>query len=641
MASKVDLETLVLRLEADIKQYQKEMRKAVGEQKKSTRKIVSSNKDIAASFQRTAQSVAVLHGPLGGVASRFSSFATLVRGSGLAMAGFAVVAATVTLGVKHMISQFAKAEVAFKTTQGLLKATEFSAGKTAHQLEALARDIGLGTLASTSEVREAIGILLTFRTVHGQTFNRAMRAAQDMAASGFGNIKTNIVQLGKALENPREGLTALKRIGVDFQPVQKQMIIRLMETGRLMQAQKLILAGVERQMKGTAAEAAKTLSGEFDTLLESSQFLFEHWGSQIVRATRLASAIKAVADQVKAMNDNSPEAVIKRNQDLINSINKKNQASTSFGRGMNGFFAWVDGDDAAIKKAMSDIETARTKIKKMRDEELEAQRKSEIAQRKMREAQVAGVTTELKEMVRKKGLTAEQLMLEEQLAKAGVEGRTKEGQIIADLVRKYMELAETKKRSASASKKAQKDAIKALSEEMKAAQRQAEFFGNAVSGALSDMIFEGKSATEVIRNLGITIAKAALQRVLVGNGPLGGGGSGAPGILTGLFSGMKLFSRGASFNKGAVQAFADGGVVRSPTAFPMRNGTGMMGERGPEAIMPLKRGADGSLGVRMHGSGGMVNNFYIQTQDAQSFMKSEGQIAAMVSRAVSRGQRNL
>ena len=66
-----------------------------------------------------------------------------------------------------------------------------------------------------------------------------------------------------------------------------------------------------------------------------------------------------------------------------------------------------------------------------------------------------------------------------------------------------------------------------------------------------------------------------------------------------------------------------------------------MGEAGPEAIMPLSRGSDGKLGVRMDGGGRPVTVVMnISTPDAQSFQKSRSQIAAQMTRALGRGQRN-
>ena len=68
-----------------------------------------------------------------------------------------------------------------------------------------------------------------------------------------------------------------------------------------------------------------------------------------------------------------------------------------------------------------------------------------------------------------------------------------------------------------------------------------------------------------------------------------------------MISGILPFADGAAFSQGRVMPFARGGVVTAPTQFPMRGGTGLMGEAGPEAILPLSRGADGSLGVRSQG----------------------------------------
>ena len=87
--------------------------------------------------------------------------------------------------------------------------------------------------------------------------------------------------------------------------------------------------------------------------------------------------------------------------------------------------------------------------------------------------------------------------------------------------------------------------------------------------------------------------------------------------------------------------FAKGGVVSSATTFPMRGGTGLMGEAGPEAIMPLRRGPDGSLGVASQGGGGAVSvTMNISTPDVQGFRQSRSQVAAEMSRALSRGARN-
>ena len=119
------------------------------------------------------------------------------------------------------------------------------------------------------------------------------------------------------------------------------------------------------------------------------------------------------------------------------------------------------------------------------------------------------------------------------------------------------------------------------------------------------------------------------------------------GLLTqgigGLVQGILPFANGAPFSSGRVMSFADGGVVSQATHFGMRGGMGVMGEAGPEAIMPLARGPDGKLGVKAGGGGGggsatVVMN--ITTPDVAGFQRSRGQIAAQMSRALSAGQKN-
>lgn len=110
--------------------------------------------------------------------------------------------------------------------------------------------------------------------------------------------------------------------------------------------------------------------------------------------------------------------------------------------------------------------------------------------------------------------------------------------------------------------------------------------------------------------------------------------------LNAAVSSVMPFADGASFSQGRVMPFAKGGVVSSPTSFPMRGGTGLMGEAGPEAIMPLSRGADGRLGVRTQGGGAVTVNMTINTPDVPGFQRSQGQIATQMARAIGRSQRN-
>lgn len=157
--------------------------------------------------------------------------------------------------------------------------------------------------------------------------------------------------------------------------------------------------------------------------------------------------------------------------------------------------------------------------------------------------------------------------------------------------------------------------------------------------AFDGVVLDGMSlsgALDVLKNSMIQTAYAAAIKPVTDHF-----GGMLANTVGGLVKGILPFADGGSFAQGRVMPFANGGVVSSPTMFPMRGGTGLMGEAGPEAIMPLARGADGKLGVRTQGGGRAVNVVMnINTPDVQGFRRSQGQIAAQMSRALGRGNRN-
>jgi hypothetical protein len=127
-------------------------------------------------------------------------------------------------------------------------------------------------------IKEGQALLLTFKSVSadankvGGVFDRATKAAIDLAAAGFGSVTTNAVQLGKALEDPIKGLAALGKSGVTFTAEQKELIKTLVETGRVAEAQEIILKAVETQVGGTAeatANASDRMKVAFSQLQES------------------------------------------------------------------------------------------------------------------------------------------------------------------------------------------------------------------------------------------------------------------------------------------------------------------------------------------------------------------------------------
>lgn len=169
-------------------------------------------------------------------------------------------------------------------------------------------------------------------------------------------------------------------------------------------------------------------------------------------------------------------------------------------------------------------------------------------------------------------------------------------------------------------------------------KKASEGFGTSLTTAFSRAVFDGRKLSDVMKNLALSLSRQALSSALK---PVE---QGLGSLLGQAVGGLFANAHGNLFSAGRPVPFADGGVVGGPTLFPLRGGgLGLMGEAGPEAIMPLARGPDGRLGVRAGGGGrgAMTVNVNIQTRDAESFLRSRSQVASVVARAAERGGRNL
>src|SRR4051812_2994167 len=165
----------------------------------------------------------------------------------------------------------------------------------------------------------------------------------------------------------------------------------------------------------------------------------------------------------------------------------------------------------------------------------------------------------------------------------------------------------------------------------------------AMSTAFTQGVSGAKQLDDVLKSLALRVSSLALTQALK---PVAAGAlSGLNQLFTNLFSGSGTggSAAAAALAKQPSQAFAAGGVVATPSYFPLAGGgTGLAGEAGAEAIMPLARGADGRLGVAMNGGAGAANvTINIATPDTDGFRRSEAYLTSQIARAVARGQRSL
>ena len=167
----------------------------------------------------------------------------------------------------------------------------------------------------------------------------------------------------------------------------------------------------------------------------------------------------------------------------------------------------------------------------------------------------------------------------------------------------------------------------------------ADSFSRAMTRAFSASVTSGRQFDDVLKSLTLRMSDLAVRLAFK---PLEKSiSSGIESLLSGLSGIGSNAAASVTAATGAVKPFAAGGVIGTPTYFPlMQGGVGLAGEAGPEAIMPLQRGPDGKLGVAGQGGGNSII-INIATPDADSFRRSESYVTGQIARAVARGQRSL
>lgn len=191
-----------------------------------------------------------------------------------AFAGFSAIAVVGLIG-RETIKNTIEAQDAMAQLEAAVRSTGAAAGRTVEQLDALSMQLQKQTTFSDEAVKGAEAMLLTFDKIRGTEFDRATAAVTDLATRMGGDLSAAAVQVGKALQDPVTGLSALRRSGVSFSATQIEVIKNLYETGRAAEGQRVILAELEHQFGGSAAAARDTLGGALKALGNAWGDLFE------------------------------------------------------------------------------------------------------------------------------------------------------------------------------------------------------------------------------------------------------------------------------------------------------------------------------------------------------------------------------
>jgi hypothetical protein len=222
------------------------------------------NVEILGEFKKLTAATQGAQNSLSGLQKKASGIA---RGIGRVVGalGLTLGFAAMVRGFKDVTAAAEDANVANERIDAIAKSMDEFGDDTARVTKRIkdyadSQEFLLGVDADVIKATQAK--LLTFRNLTktagelGGSFDRATKAAIDMAAAGFGSAESNATQLGKALNDPIKGITALNRAGIQFTEDQKELIQSLVDSGRVLEAQDLILKEIESQVGGTAAATA-------------------------------------------------------------------------------------------------------------------------------------------------------------------------------------------------------------------------------------------------------------------------------------------------------------------------------------------------------------------------------------------------
>lgn len=241
----------------------------------------------------TGGATGVMNGYLDEGIALFARMGPLILGAVAALAAFAAGA----LALQNFIDATSEAEANQAQLAAALKSTGGVSGQTIETLNAHAEALQSMTNYEDDAINKSQALLLTFTKIGGEIFPQATDAIADLAARMGNDLTGATTMVGKALNDPIQGITALSRAGVQFTEDQKNMIKTMVEANNIVGAQTVILKELETQFGGSAEAARATLGGAITSLQNAFGNLFEVSGpaSENLRA--------AIEKLITALND--------------------------------------------------------------------------------------------------------------------------------------------------------------------------------------------------------------------------------------------------------------------------------------------------------------------------------------------------
>ena len=279
-------------------------------QRKSIRGASSDQSEFVKQMQNSSKAVQLALGPLSGIAARITAFTSLVRTNTVSIAGFTASITGLVVATNRIITVGIEYERQLLNLEASITDTGRATQTTVQEMDELSRSIASATLTSSTAARNAINILMTFQGLATETFEDILLAAQGVASAFGGNLVASTRLLARAIEQPSNSLDSLRRVGIQLNDQQKELIKTFESTGQVARAQAVLMDRISVFQARATAEA-QGLAGQLDAVGDNFQTLLETISQNI-------SANDRLADVYQVVNDTIVDLI--QNQDRISNI---------------------------------------------------------------------------------------------------------------------------------------------------------------------------------------------------------------------------------------------------------------------------------------------------------------------------------
>ena len=555
--------------------------------------------------------------------------------------GAAAMGVAVGAAMKKFVDLAVEQEKVEKRLEAVLKSTGEAVGYNIGELKNMASAMQRVTTVGDEMIISGMAILATFKQIRGTAFERTTMAALDLSEVMQQDLRSSVVMLGKALNDPIANLGSLGRAGIQFSEDQKKVIKTLWKTGETASAQGIILDELESQFGGAAKAARGTFGGAVTSLQNTLGDLGEKIGFSLI------PHIKGVVDETQKWLDKNEQFIGQKVDLYINEIAKAlklvykvsldldnpiqnaydalirfgDQASILFGGSGKMAESWVRETKNAVDKYTHEVERIRRLNSTLPSglpmlTSLEDYGKESAKQVKsIPMVEPLPLDVEIKRYTDTKDVPKTHLLELDNQLKSNRETVL----VLTDMWAVFND-EQTQEASALSMAKAEAlgwfadkntETLTTMSDvaERTAGSMASSFSSIFVDGAMGELDTFESYASGIFKSILSTFVQMMTQMAAAK-----------------LIGSLGFAAKGGVYNQsGHLDHYAKGGIVGKPTLFPFAGGTGLMGEAGPEAIMPLTRTSNGNLGVEASGGGGeaktIINRFEINALDARSFVE--------------------